>query len=312
MQTALVTGGAGFIGSHIVAGLLEQGVRVRVLDDLSSGRRENLAPWLDRIEFREGSICDAEACRQAVVGVDVVFHQAAIASVPRSVAEPERTHEVNVNGSLRLLVAARDAGVRRVVFASSSAIYGDDPVQPKTEGMIPCPISPYGLHKLTVEYYLGLFHRLYGLETVALRYFNVFGPRQDPNSEYAAVIPKFITRMLRGSAPTVFGDGRQTRDFIYVGEIARANLLAATAPKAPGRIINIAGGRRIDLLELIEAINGVLKTGLKPVMAPAQPGDVRDSAADIRLAGELLGFEPAVGFAAGLERAIAWYRERVA
>ncbi|MBP7635631.1 SDR family oxidoreductase [Candidatus Ozemobacteraceae bacterium] len=311
MRTALVTGGAGFIGSHIVSGLLERGFGVRVLDDLSSGKRENLAPWLDRIEFIEGNICSDADCRNAVEGVDTVFHQAAIASVPRSVAEPERTHDVNVNGSLKLLVAARDAGVRRVVFASSSAIYGGDPEQPKRETMKPCPISPYGLHKLTIEYYLRLFHRLYGLETVALRYFNVFGPRQDPKSEYAAVIPKFITRMLQGLAPTVFGDGKQTRDFIYVGEIARANILAADAADAPGRIINVAGGGRIDLLQLIATLNDVLGTQMMPVMAPPQPGDVRDSSADISIADSVLDFSPQTSFAEGLRRTVEWYREHL-
>lgn len=311
MRTALVTGGAGFIGSHIVSGLLDRGIGVRVLDDLSGGKRENLAPWLDRVEFIEGSICSGADCRKAVEGVDTVFHQAAIASVPRSVAEPERTHDVNVNGSLKLLVAARDAGVRRVVFASSSAIYGDDPEQPKRETMKPCPISPYGLHKLTVEYYLQLFHRLYGLETVALRYFNVFGPRQDPKSEYAAVIPKFITRMLQGIPPTVFGDGKQTRDFIYVGEIARANILAAEAADAPGRIINIAGGGRTDLLHLIDTINEVLGTTLEPVMAPPQPGDVRDSSADVTIAKDILEFSLQVDFTEGLRRTVEWYRERL-
>ncbi|HNW35164.1 MAG TPA: SDR family oxidoreductase [Candidatus Ozemobacteraceae bacterium] len=311
MRTVLVTGGAGFIGSHIVGRLIESGMQVRVLDDLSSGKRTNLAPWLADIDFREGSVCSEADCRDAVTGVDTIFHQAAIASVPRSVAEPERTHEVNLNGSLRLLVAARDAGVRRVVFASSSAIYGDDPVQPKREEMMPCPISPYGLHKLTVEYYLRMFHRLYGLETVALRYFNVFGPRQDPKSEYAAVIPKFITRMLQNQAPTVFGDGRQTRDFIYVGEVARANMLAAEAPDAPGRIINIAGGRQIDLLDLIATINDVLKTRIRPVMAAPQPGDVRDSSADITMAEKCIGFVPEVDVVAGLHRTIDWYRENL-
>ncbi|HQG28826.1 MAG TPA: SDR family oxidoreductase, partial [Candidatus Ozemobacteraceae bacterium] len=288
-----------------------RGIAVRVLDDLSSGKRENLAPWLDRIEFIEGSICSDADCRKAVDGVDTVFHQAAIASVPRSVAEPERTHDVNVNGSLKLLVAARDAGVRRVVFASSSAIYGDDPEQPKRETMKPCPISPYGLHKLTVEYYLRLFHRLYGLETVALRYFNVFGPRQDPKSEYAAVIPKFITRMLQGLAPTVFGDGKQTRDFIYVGEIARANILAADAADAPGRIVNVAAGGRIDLLQLIATLNEVLGTAMMPIMAPPQPGDVRDSSADISIANGVLGFAPQISFAEGLRRTVEWYREHL-
>lgn len=311
MRTALVTGGAGFIGSHIVNGLLDRGVNVRVLDDLSSGKRANLAPWIDRIEFIEGNICSEADCRKAVEGIDTVFHQAAIASVPRSVAEPERTHDVNVNGSLRLLVAARDAGVRRIVFASSSAIYGDDPEQPKREDMKPCPISPYGLHKLTVEYYLRLFHRLYGVETVALRYFNVFGPRQDPKSEYAAVIPKFITRMLQGLAPTVFGDGTQTRDFVYVGEVARANILAAEAAHAPGQIINIAGGGRIDLLRLIATLNDVLEARISPVLAPPQPGDVRDSAADISIAKSILDFVPQTSFADGLRRTVEWYREQM-
>lgn len=311
MRTALVTGGAGFIGSHIVSGLLERGVTVRVLDDLSSGKRANLAPWIDRVEFIEGSICSEADCRKAVEGVDTIFHQAAIASVPRSVTEPERTHDVNVNGSLRLLVKARDAGVRRIVFASSSAIYGDDPEQPKREAMKPCPISPYALHKLTVEYYLRLFHRLYGVETVALRYFNVFGPRQDPKSEYAAVIPKFITRMLQNIAPTVFGDGTQTRDFVYVGEVARANILAAEAANASGQIINIAGGGRIDLLQLIATLNDVLGTKIAPVMAPPQPGDVRDSSADISIAKSILGFVPQTSFAEGLRRTVEWYRENM-
>ncbi|RCK80596.1 MAG: UDP-glucose 4-epimerase [Candidatus Ozemobacter sibiricus] len=309
MRLALVTGGAGFIGSHIVDALLQEGWRVRVLDDFSTGRRANLAHVGKEIEILEGDVRDAAVCRRAVAGAEVVFHQAAIPSVPRSVADPVGTHAVNLTGTVQMLTEARQAGVRRFVFASSSAIYGNDPELPKRETMRPAPLSPYAAQKLAGEYYLRVFQELQGIETVALRYFNVFGPRQDPASEYAAVIPKFITRMLAGTPPTIFGDGRQTRDFIYVGEVARANLLAAAAPAAAGRVINIAGGRRLDLLDLAATINEVLGARLEPVFAPPQPGDVRDSVADISQARAVLGFEPRLSFADGLRATVAWYRQ---
>lgn len=312
MRQALVTGGAGFIGSHLVQALLADGWRVRVLDDFSSGRRENLAAAGGEVEVCEGDVRDAAACRRSVAGVEVVFHQAAIPSVPRSVADPVGTHAVNLTGTVQLLTAAREAGVRRLIFASSSAIYGNDPELPKRETLPPAPMSPYAAQKLGSENYLRVFAALRSLETVALRYFNVFGPRQDPASEYAAVIPRFVTRMLRGQAPTIYGDGRQTRDFIYVGEVARANVLAATAPAASGQVVNVAGGNRIDLLALVDTLNGVLGTTLAPVFAPAQAGDVRDSVADIARAREVLGFEPRLSFADGLRETVAWYRQAMA
>jgi UDP-glucose 4-epimerase len=312
MKRVLVTGGAGFIGSHLVEALVKQGVFVRVLDDFSTGKEGNLETVRKDIELLRGNLCDLEVCRQAVAGVDVIFHQGAIPAVPRSVADPLTTHHANITGSLNILTAAREGGVRRVVFAGSSAVYGNDPRLPKTEDMMPDPLSPYALHKLTAEYYHRLFFRLYGLETVTLRYFNVFGPRQDPNSDYAAVIPKFILRMLSGQAPTIFGDGTQTRDFTFVLDVVQGNLLAAKAPHAAGQVMNLAIGERFNLLSLVHSLNKILGTSIDPVFAAAQPGEVKDSQADITLARKLLGFAPGYSFAAGLRLTVDWFKTKAA
>jgi UDP-glucose 4-epimerase len=297
---AFVTGGAGFIGSHLVDRLLSEGWQVRLLDDFSSGRESNIAHLNGKVELLRGDPRDRSLIENALVGVDVVFHQGAVPSVPRSVAEPERTHDVNVNGTLGLLEAARSAGVRRLVFASSSSAYGDTPELPKVETMPPCPLSPYALQKYTSERYCQLYHRLYGLETVALRYFNVYGPRQNPESEYAAVIPRFASACLANQAPVVFGDGEQTRDFTFVGDAVSANLLAAEAPGAPGEVINVAGGRRVSLNQLLAEIREITGAKILPRHEAARPGDVRDSLASLERARELLGYEPQVELRTGL------------
>jgi UDP-glucose 4-epimerase len=299
-RSALVTGGAGFIGSHLADGLLAAGWRVSLLDDFSSGRETNVAHLLGHVELLRGDLRDAGLLARVLPGIEVVFHQGAVPSVPRSVAEPERTNDVNVTGTLRVLEASRTAGVRRVVFAASSSVYGDTPVLPKVETMPPCPLSPYALQKYAGERYCQLFHRLYGLETVALRYFNVYGPRQDPNSEYAAVIPRFARACLAGEAPLVFGDGEQTRDFTFVGDAVAANLLAADAPRAAGEVMNVAGGRRVSLNQLLREIRELTHAQVEARYQPARPGDVRDSLADLLRARELLGYEPQVDLRTGL------------
>jgi len=312
----LVTGGGGFIGSNLVEALLRRGDDVRVIDNFATGRRENLAEakaWAaeggGRYELLEGDIRDPETVRRAVEGCEVVLHQAAIPSVARSVADPLTSHGVNVDGTLNLLLAARDLGVRRFVMASSSSLYGESPTLPKVETMCPDPISPYGLDKLAAETYGRLFHRLYGLGTVALRYFNVFGPRQDPSSEYSAVIPKFTAALLAGKAPTIYGDGGQTRDFTYIENVVRANLLAAEAPEeACGEAYNVACGERISLLDLAERLGRITGRPIAPVHGDPRPGDIRHSLADIGKARRLLGYEPVVGLDEGLERTVAWYR----
>jgi UDP-N-acetylglucosamine/UDP-N-acetyl-alpha-D-glucosaminouronate 4-epimerase len=309
-RMALVTGGAGFIGGHIVEALLAEGWRVRVLDDFSSGREENLAAVADTVEVRLGDVRDAGDVESAVSGVEVVFHEAAVPSVPRSVAEPVRTNSVNVDGTLLVLESARRAGVRRVVYAASSSAYGDTPVLPKVETMPANPLSPYALQKYAGEVYCGLYTRLYGLETVALRYFNVYGPRQDPTSQYAAVIPNFVCACLRGEAPKVHGDGEQTRDFTMVADAVRANLLAADAPRATGSVCNVAAGRRTSLNELLSQIRDLTGADVEPVYGPAREGDVRDSLASLERARELLGYRPGVDLREGLRRTVDWFRSR--
>ncbi|HOW86919.1 MAG TPA: SDR family oxidoreductase [Candidatus Aminicenantes bacterium] len=308
MARYLVTGGAGFIGSHIAEALVARGDEVRVLDDLSTGKMENLAGIAAKIEFIRGDIRDLETCRKAVRDVRTVFHEAALASVVRSVADPLLNDAINVRGTLNMLVAAREAGVSGFVLASSSAVYGDDPAARKVEGREGKPLSPYGVSKRVGEEYGRVFHALHGLKAVALRYFNVYGPRQDPRSEYSAVIPLFIDRLLRGERPTIFGDGGQSRDFVYVGDVVRANLAAADAEAAAGEACNVGGGAGTTVNALFAAVKAVLGSRLEADYAPPRPGDILHSTADISKAARLMGYAPAVPFAAGLEETAAWYR----
>jgi len=307
-RLALVTGGAGFIGGHLVEGLLRAGWSVRVIDDLSTGSERNLAHAMDRIEFTRGDIRDAEALERVMGGVEVVFHQAAMASVPRSVAMPLLTNSINIDGTLLVLETARQSGVRRVVYAASSSAYGDTEVLPKVETLPATPLSPYALQKYTGEVYCRLYSELYGLETVSLRYFNIFGPRQDPNSDYAAVIPCFVTAALADRPPVIYGDGDQTRDFTYVENAIQANLLAADADRASGSVINIAAGKRTSLNDLWKNIREIAGTDVEARHAAPRQGDVRDSLAGLTLASDLLGYEPGVDLDVGLGRTIASFR----
>jgi UDP-glucose 4-epimerase len=307
----LVTGGAGFIGSHLVRALVDRGDRVRVLDNLSTGSRDNLDEVFDRIEFFEGDVTDPEAVRQAVAGVDCIFHEAALASVPLSLEDPLRTHLHCATGTLTVLDAARRAGVRRLVYAASSSAYGDQPTAAKRESDLPAPTSPYGAAKLAGEQYCRAFTEAFGFETVALRYFNVFGPGQDPGSPYSAVIPLFLTAILSGRRPTVYGDGRQSRDFVYIANVVEANLLAADAPRAVGKVLNVGTGRATSLLDLLEALNRLLGTDVMPVHQPPRAGDIRESLADLNLTRAMLGYEPEIDLEEGLRRSIAYYRELV-
>jgi UDP-glucose 4-epimerase len=303
MTRYLVTGGAGFIGSSIAAALIDKGENVRILDDFSSGRRENLAGAVAKAELVEGSIVDAEAVARAMQGVEVVFHQAAIPSVARSVENPQATMLVGVQGTTVVLDVARRSGVKRVVFAASSAAYGDTPTLPKVETMAPQPLSPYASSKLACEHLMRIFASLYGIETVSLRYFNIFGPRQDPKSEYAAVIPKFVTAAIRRERPVVYGDGEQTRDFCYIDNAVRANLLAASSErKLSGQVVNIACSERTSLNQLLKHIGELAGVRLDAEYRAARAGDVRDSLADIGAAKELIGYEPVVDVREGLKR----------
>jgi UDP-glucose 4-epimerase len=307
-RSFLVTGGAGFIGSNIVEALVRRGDKVRVLDNLSTGNLGNLAPWRDAVEFLEGDTTDAAIVAKAVAGVDTIFHEAALASVPASVENPLASHAACATGTVCVLDAARKAGVRRVVYAASSSAYGNQPTSAKRETDLPSPISPYAAAKLAGEIYCQAFAATYGIETVGLRYFNVFGPRQDPGSPYSAVIPLFITALLSGRRPVLYGDGRQSRDFVYVANVVRGNLLAADAPNVSGRIINMADGRATTLLTLLELLNKFLGTNVQPVLEPARVGDVRESLADVTLARSVLGYEPEVDFEEGLRRSIDYYK----
>ncbi len=305
----LVTGGAGFIGSNVVHHLVGRGERARVLDNFSTGRRENLAGLDGRVDVVEADLCDREAVARAVKGVRYILHFGALPSVIRSVEDPWSANAVNIDGTLNLLLAARDAGVERVVFSSSSSVYGDTPVLPKHEDMTPMPLSPYALHKLAGEHYCRMFYHLYGLKTFSLRYFNVFGPRQNPKSDYAAVIPLFIRAYLEDRAPVIHGDGKQTRDFTFVEDIISANMACCHAPdRAAGGFYNVAWGNRISINELADTIAGILGKSMKPVHDAARAGDVRDSQADARRAKEFLGWEPRISFDEGLARTIQWYR----
>ena len=302
--TVLVTGGAGFIGSHLVDRLCREGHRVRVLDNFATGRRENLATMPDAVELVEGDVCSYEQVHRCVSGCELVFHEAAVPSVPRSVRDPLTSHAANVTGTLNVLLSARDEGLRRVVFASSSSTYGANRDLPAREQTPALPISPYAVGKLAAEGYCRAFFEVYGLETVALRYFNIFGPRQDPRSEYAAVIPRFITSMLEGRSPVVYGDGEQSRDFTYVDNAVAANLLAADAEGVAGQTFNIACGGTISLNALLEELGEITGTGIAAVHEEPRPGDVRNSLADISRAREALGYEPEIDLREGLSRTV--------
>jgi UDP-glucose 4-epimerase len=309
MRTCLVTGGAGFIGSHIATALVERGDTVRVLDNLSTGHLANLRHLDGRIEFLHADLNDSAKVAQAVRGVDCIFHDAALASVPRSVESPLETNAACVTGTLNLLDLARKAGVRRLVYAASSSAYGDQPTSSKRETDLAAPISPYGAAKLAGELYCQAFTATYGFETVSIRYFNVFGPRQDPRSQYSAVIPLFITALLAGKRPTVYGDGHQSRDFTYVANVVHGNLLAADAEKVAGRVFNVANGKQTSLIELLGVLNELLGTDIEPTFAPPRPGDVRESLADITQARTHLQYEPLVDFNEGLRRSIEYYKQ---
>lgn len=307
MATYLVTGGAGFIGSNIVEELLKQGQKVRVLDNFSTGKRENILPFLDKIELIEGDIRNYRIVRETIEGVDFVLHQAALPSVPRSIKDPITTNEVNVGGTLNILNTALDAKVERVVYASSSSIYGNSEVLPKREDMIPKPLSPYAVSKLAGEKYCQVFYQVYGLKTVILRYFNVFGPRQDPNSQYSAVIPKFIAAMKRGERPVIYGDGKQSRDFTYVANVVEVNFLACEADNVSGEILNVACGERFTVLNLVDKLNKVIRRDISPKFQKERKGDVRHSLADITKADKMLGFRPHIDFCKGLRMAVTYY-----
>jgi UDP-glucose 4-epimerase len=314
MARYLVTGAAGFIGSSLVRALLARGEEVRGIDNFATGKQENLREILDRMDFRQVDINDLDALKQACDGVDYVLHQAAIPSVPKSVLDPLTSNRANVDGTLNVLVAARDAKVKRVVYAASSSAYGDTPALPKYEGMTPNPISPYAVAKLTGEYYMISFYRCYGLETVSLRYFNIFGPRQDPSSQYSGVLAKFSMLMLRGEQPTIYGNGEQSRDFTYIDNAVSANLLACTAPapECAGRVFNIATGRRATLNQIVELLKPL--TGYKGTVkyGPERGGDIKHSLADISLAQKHLGYKPLVSFEEGLRRTVEWYQSEPA
>jgi UDP-glucose 4-epimerase len=311
MATYLITGIAGFIGSSLARAVLAQGDKVRGIDNLATGKITNLTDILGRIDFRQSDLLDAKATQAACEGVDFILHQAAIPSVPRSVRDPLESNRANVDGTVTLLVAAKDAKVKRVVYAASSSAYGDTPTLPKREDMTPNPISPYAVAKLASEHYMASFWRCYGLETVALRYFNIFGPRQDPTSQYSGVLAKFITLMLKGEQPTIFGDGTQSRDFTYIDNAVSANLLASNAPTADvaGKVFNVATGRRVDLNETFQALKKITGYHGDVKYGPERAGDVKHSLADLTRSQQHLGYQPTVAFEVGLQRTVDWYRE---
>lgn len=306
---ALVTGGAGFIGSHIASALAASGARVRIIDDLSTGYRENLDEIGGDVDFIQGSVADESALRRAIEGAELVFHEAAIPSVPRSVENPRQTHVASVDSTFSLLLAAKENNVRRIVYAASSSAYGDQPTLPKVETMLPEPLSPYAVAKLVGEHYCQVFTRVYGLETVSLRYFNVFGPRQDPSSQYSGVISRFISALLGGETPVIYGDGEQSRDFTYISNVVDANLKAAESAKAVGHVINIANGERISLNQLLRELQDVTgKPDVTPDYQLSRAGDVKHSLADISRARDLLGYEPKVGLRQGLSLTMDWWK----
>ncbi len=308
MANYLVTGGAGFIGSHLAERFVNDGHAVRVLDDFSTGKRENLRGFSDRIDLVEGDMRDFETCLRACDDIEIVFHQAAIPSVPKSVDNPVASHDANINGTFNLLMAARQKKCRRFIYAASSSAYGDVDVSPKHEGIKPEPLSPYAVQKLAGELYLRAFFECFELESLAIRYFNVFGPRQDPASQYAAAIPAFVTAILADRPPTVYGDGEQTRDFTYIDNVVHGNVLAAEAAKTTGQAINVACGEQVSVNAIIRRINELLGKDITPNYVPPRAGDVKHSLADIRLARELIGYEPRVSFDEGLRLAIDYYK----
>ena len=308
MNKFLVTGGAGFIGSNICNKLVSQGCFVRVIDNLLTGKKSNLAGIADKIEFIEADMGNADAARAAMKEIDVVLHEGALPSVPRSVDDPAATHRHCVDATFTLLMAARDAKIKRFVYAASSSAYGDTPILPKVETMPVNPLSPYAAAKLMCEYYCSVFYKVFGLETISLRYFNVFGPNQDPTSQYAAAIPAFVTSILKDTPPTIYGDGEQSRDFTYVDNVVEANLLAARAKQTKGEVINIACGEAITVNAIIDMINKIVGKNVKPTYVPSRKGDVKHSLADITQAKKLIGFKPVVSFKDGLKKAIEWYR----
>ena len=311
MAFYLVTGGAGFIGSNIVAELVHRKERVRVLDNFSTGMRSNLEPFASSIEVIEGNLSDLETVRSAVHGTDFILHQAALPSVPRSIEQPINTNNVNVAGTLNVLVAAKEEGVKKVVVASSSSVYGDTNESPKRESMQPKPLSPYAVSKLACEHYARVFCEIYGLPTIVLRYFNVFGPRQNPDSQYSAVIPKFIKAMLEGKRPVIYGDGTQSRDFSFVQNIVEANILATQAANVKGVTMNVACQESYSLLDLVESLNAILGTAIAPVFEPSRKGEVKHSLADISLAREHIKYLPTVKWKEGLARTVDWYKKKL-
>ena len=311
MKNFLVTGGAGFIGSNICKRLISDKCSVRVIDNLLTGKKSNLAQIIDKIEFIEADMGDPKVASEAMKDIDVVLHQGALPSVPKSVDDPVTTHRHCVTATFNLLVAARDAGIKRFVYAASSSAYGDAPTSPKVETMPTDPLSPYAVAKLVGEYYCSVFYKVYGLQTISLRYFNVFGPQQDPASQYAAAIPAFVTAILKDQPPTVYGDGEQSRDFTYIDNVVAANLLAAKAPKTEGQVINIACGQAVTVNEIIGMINDSMGKNIKPNYEPTRPGDVKHSLADITKAKQIIGFEPVMPFNEGLKLAIDWYRNNL-
>ncbi|MCX5632781.1 MAG: SDR family oxidoreductase [Phycisphaerae bacterium] len=320
MGLSLITGGAGFIGSNMVRFLLEKGQKVRVLDNFETGKRENLAEVaggstgspLNRIELIEGDIRDMDAVRQAVAGADVIYHLAALGSVPRSIKDPLTSHDVNINGIVNMLIAARDAKARRFIFSSSSSVYGQSKVLPQHEGLLLQPISPYGATKAAGEIYCKVFYESYGLQTISLRYYNVFGPRQDPTSQYAAAIPLFVSALLRDKSPTIFDDGEQSRGFTYIENVMQANWLAANAKETHGEAINISTRNAVTVNTVVNTIRKLMgKENIRPIYAPPRPGDIKHSLADVKRAKELIGYEPFVSFEEGITKAINWYKENL-
>jgi UDP-glucose 4-epimerase len=311
MEKFLVTGGAGFIGSNICKRLVSQDCFVRVVDNLLTGKKSNLAKVIDKIEFIQADMGDSKVAQSAMKDIDVVLHEGALPSVPVSIENPAATHKHCVDATFTLLLAARDAGIKRFVYAASSSAYGDAPTSPKVETMPASPLSPYAVAKLTGEYYCSVFYKIFGLETVSLRYFNVFGPYQDPASQYAAAIPAFVTAILKDEPPTIYGDGEQSRDFTYIDNVVDANLLAGRAKRTQGEVVNIACGQAVTVNEIIDMINNLLGKSVKPKYIAPRPGDVKHSLADITAARNLIGFKPVVQFKDGLQKAINWYRENL-